>query len=385
MGVSMIRAAVFSVAIFFQMSVVLALTPAFPIPATGLFSNTEVLEVKLEAPFSSLLKAKELGVIEAKKLSLDGTLSYKTEMGWFSSAVKVSLKGFTSLGFCSFPKLELKLAKNLPADSLFYGMKSVDLNTHCVEDVDSVVYGSALYKTALKNHREAFIYRMLNIFDIPSYLSRPAMVSYKDSDPQPDSKFTVKQDHSYQAFFLEDYGQFRRRLDLKAIRGLRDQLKSFDDPTDIEKAQSYQFDYVLATSRIDVQDVARMALFQYLIGNSDWFIQLTKDEGRFGLAPTSDQLWNIKVVETKDDKWVVIPHDFNFSMMMLDHTNVANPKSLFIQKNLELVSHEVLRDLFEQMKSKMPIIEAELDRWPTIEKQIVLARLNAAFNLFQHP
>ncbi|MES2801427.1 MAG: hypothetical protein V4654_02950 [Bdellovibrionota bacterium] len=222
------------------LSVAHALTPAFPAPTRGIFSSYEILNFKLTAPISTLLKAKELDFFAAKKVIVDGTLSYTDNADKnIQIPVKINIKGFSTTYFCTLPKLELKLDKTLKKNTLFENIKSIDLNTHCVEEGDNVFFVAT---NAFNAHREAMLYRFMDILEMPGYRARPIMIEYQDTDAP--SIMKAKSNNLYQAFFLEDYGDFRKR----------------NHPA------------------VDRDDVARAVLFQHLIGNRDYFIQKQKPD-----------------------------------------------------------------------------------------------------------
>lgn len=325
-------------------SVAHALTPVFPAPSSGIFSSYEILNFKLTAPISTLLKAKELMFFETKNVVVEGKLSYTDSNGKnIQIPVKINIKGFTSTQFCTLPKLELKLDKTLKKNTLFENIKSIDLHTHCVEQED--VNAMDVVKAAFNAHREAMLYRYMDILEIPGFRARPIMMEYQDTDAV--STMQAKPDFLYQAFFLEDYGDFRKRNNLKAIRGVNDITKIVTDPTDSEKLASFVFTSVEQHPIVDRDDAARAALFQYLIGNSDYFIQTTQTGYRHG-KPTDENLWNMKIVENVDGRWVTIPQDFNFSQIIMNSSHIL-PLEM---ETFSLASPETQQNLYKSFASK---------------------------------
>lgn len=321
-----------------------ALTQAFPAPTSGIFSSYEVLNFKLTAPISTLLKAKQLLFFETKKVVVEGTLSYTDSTNKnIQIPVKINIKGFTSTQFCTLPKLELKLDKTLKKNTLFENIKSIDLHTHCVEQDDTTAIDPV--KVAFNAHREALLYRFMDILEIPGFRARPIMMEYQDTDAP--STMQAKPNFQYQAFFLEDYGDFRKRNNLKAIRGVNDVTKTDTDPADIDKLATYVFSHIEQHPAIDREDVARAALFQHLIGNGDYFIQTTATGYRHG-KPTDENLWNMKIVESADGKWITIPQDFNFGLILLNYP-VIQPLD---RVTFDLASQETQLKLYKSFADK---------------------------------
>lgn len=290
-------------------------TPATSAPfasvETGsLFASYDVLNVELDAPLAPLFAKKDPNpqAPRNKEAFVDGVLSYENELlQKIQIPVEIHLKGFSTLNSCSFPKLELKIKSKDSEGTLFESTKSVDLNTHCFEKDDPAAYD--VFKSAFWNHREALIYRMADVLEIPTLKARPVFIRYKntqipnvDQNPAP-----------YRAFFVEDMGNFRKRLNAKEIKGIDDPLKSEELAKDPSKASRYVFTDVKSSPQIDPEDASRIALFQAMIGNEDWFIKMHPTHKRFENLDIKTNLWNTKIAELPDGKWVLFPQDFSIS------------------------------------------------------------------------
>jgi hypothetical protein len=281
----------------------------FPAAATGsLFAAYEPLNFELDAPLGELFRGKRDNILVYKAARIVGTLSYQNEENQkVTVPVEVKIKGFTSTN-CPFPKLELKITGEVPAGSLLSGLGTMDLNTHCAEPDEPVV--TEAFRASFYAHREALIYRMAEVLGVPTYRARPVFMKYSHTQiPR------VDKTPFYRAFFLEDMSSLRKRLHAKEIKGTHDTMKDLDLAKYPEKAGQYAFEDVSSAKNIDREDVARIALFEALIGNGDWFVKISPDKLR-GMGDLNN-LWNIKILEMPTGRWVMFPQDFNFTGMVM--------------------------------------------------------------------
>lgn len=270
--------------------------------AEKLFSSYAPLSVTLEAPFDDLRR-------QMRKDSTHpvmGTLSYTDpDMGVVHvSNVEVFGRGNTSFktGQCEFPKLKLKFhaAKGRPPGSLFDGVSTVKIGTHCGNGPDDVL--SARWGR-LQNERspvrEAFVYRLLEALHVPSLKARPVRISYVDAR----NTTTLVRN----AMFLEDAHEAEARLGSSG-RYTEDTFGSAD-------------------ARFMAADSARLAFAEALVGNFDWCVRFFPDDtyrcdGRHAL-------WNVLALKRSDGSAVPVPYDFDLAGMVTGHhrwfAQVFNP------------------------------------------------------------
>lgn len=283
--------------------------PFPPDEKENIFSAYEPLNVELEAPLDELFtKIDSKPFPFNKDLFVLGVLSYEDKTHQkLQIPVRVHIKGFSTTVLCSFTKLELKLKDPDTKGTLFDSIKSIDLNTHCADP--NVPHSNAHIKSALKNHREALLYRMAHVLEIPTLRARPVFIRYtKTQIPEVDLKPSP-----YQAFFLEDTPYLRKRLKGKEIKSAVDTFKDMEIAKDPRKASQYVFTDVQSSPKIDKEDVARIELFQNMIANMDWFIKMHPHHRRFQSEENSANLWNIRILELPSGQWVPFPQDFNFT------------------------------------------------------------------------
>jgi len=283
--------------------------------AERLFSSYAPLSVTLEAPFDDLLNQRR----QDATYSVTGTLSYADPLVGqvHLSNVEVSVRGKTSFkaGQCEFPKLKLKFraAKGRPPGSLFDGMASVKIGTHCGEGPDDVL-SERWGRLQNENSpiREAFVYRLLEALRVPALKARPVQIRYVDvktvttagAAARPAARPTTLVRH---AMFLEDDRQAESRFGAQG--------------------QYTEDTFGSADTRFAPADSARLAFAEALIANFDWCVRFfpTDTYRCDGRHP----LWNVLALKRPDGSAVPVPYDFDLAGMVTGHhrwfTIVFNP------------------------------------------------------------
>lgn len=223
-----------------------------PSSKTGLFDSGEVLNIRLSGNIRELVKDRSN---DAKYHPI--TLSYKgSDSSLISIPIKVKTRGHfrRTQGNCTYPPLQLKFSEeDTPKNSLFYQQDKMKLVTPCRGDKYVV--------------REYLVYTLFNLVTPKSFRARLVRVVYDD---------TVKGKKSFPLYgiLLEEAEQMAKRnsrvlLDGKLVRP--------------EQTQS--------------SDFLKMAVFEYLIGNTDWSVQY---------------LQNVKLISTDSISIPsTVPYDFD--------------------------------------------------------------------------
>ena len=146
-----------------------------------LFSSYAIVELTLEAPLSDLFAQQE-----DDDAAVDGKVSYRAPDGGqvVVDDLEVSERGNTSRqqNECRFPKLKVRFAAGTADASIFRHMDVVKIGTHCGESPDQTLTRSAgRVANEHTTHREAFVYRLLDLLGIPSLRARPARIAYRDT------------------------------------------------------------------------------------------------------------------------------------------------------------------------------------------------------------
>lgn len=172
---------------------------------------------------------------------------------------------------CDFPPLEIDFDGDYQ-HTIFRGQNKLKLVTHCrdtLENADENVM------------KEYLIYRIYNMLTPQSFKVRLCKINYRQ-------RWWINTKERI-AFFIEDNDDVAERLGGKEL-----------DKDD---------DYL----PIDSLSLARMALFHYMIGNSDWTIM---------------PLQNTEVIKVPGKNSFPVPYDFDLSAFV---NAVYAPKALFIE------------------------------------------------------
>lgn len=254
----------------------------------AVFSSSEVMRLRVEGAWTELLKQRFYAPEVAKQARIPVKVvienSDKSETLIYA---EVGLRGNTSLSplECNFPKYSLYFfAENVSGTSLA-GREQLAVGSHCsYQGGNSQLYGRAYDgKSPL---REALVYRFLEILEIPSFKTRPVMVQYIDSSKEEKGNAVAWN----QAFLMESLKQFSQRMGYELV--------DEDSANQVDLGEA---------GLTDIQKLARVILFQEMIGNNDWKVN-------FNELPGVRQTWNMFLAKNIETSHVeVVPSDFDLS------------------------------------------------------------------------
>lgn len=240
----------------------------------ALFSSDEPISVTLIADFAAVNRDRD----PKSTKTFPATLVVNDAEGKERRvAVNIRTRGHARrlVSTCTFAPLRLEFPQKADG-SPFAGHKSLKLGTHC-RDVDS--YEQYVY-------REYLAYKALNQLTERSFRVRLTKATYVDAASR-------KQLAARAGLFLEDDDDVARRLDgtTSALQGM-----SF--------------------SHVDLPTMTRLALFEYMIGNTD--MSLAK-------------LHNIILVRASNGAVYPVPYDF-------DYSGLVNARYAVPEKGFELTT-----------------------------------------------
>lgn len=219
----------------------------------SLFLSDDIINIELRTDFSGIQETRTKG-----QKAFEGELIYYSPNGKpVRLNVKVESRGNFRRNpeYCKFPPLLINFRKNQTENTLFLNQNKLKLVTPCHHDDDVI--------------EEYLIYRMYNKVSDMSFRVRLVNILYYDTNKR-------KKLFERYSFFIESEERVAFRIGAYEI-------SKPVTPFDLER-ESYK----------------RLSLFQYMIGNKDWYVSSRK---------------NIVVVQQADNSMhpVAIPYDFDFA------------------------------------------------------------------------
>lgn len=224
---------------------------------TALFTSTEPLVLRLEAPIAAIENTR------AKPEYRDATLKFQDANGERAVGVRVRVRGHSRLQACDFPPLLLNFKTNELAGTVLEGEDKLKLVTHCQSFNSYDQYLMLEYQ----------VYRALGLLTDMSLRARPLKVTYYDTD----RKRVVAE---RPGIFIEDEERFAERKGLHKL-----ELDRID------------------RGRYDVDALGLVEMFEYFIGNTDW--------SAFAGPQGSTCCHNIVPYQRADGMLVPVPYDFD--------------------------------------------------------------------------
>ena len=275
----------------------------------------KIVSVVVYTKMDSLLSSNyNLGEYPAEFFFKDGPLKGQS---W---DVKLSQRGKFRRRICDFPPLKMTVSKKqLKKEELRRKYNDYKLVTHCLDDKSAKVHIM----------KEYLAYRIYNLLSPSSFRVQLLQIDYHDT-------------HGYQhikkqfGILIEDEDQMAKRINGK----VRDTLN-------------------LQTNSFQRMNVNVHALFQYMIGNSDWSIIQNR---------------NCKLVELEEEaSFVVVPYDFDFSGLVeasyaipnVDYEHTSITDRIFLGD----ASDEDMEDCKQQFLEQQNIIIDYCKRFHHLKKR----------------
>ncbi len=238
-----------------------------------LFSGDDYAEFDLTYNFEELEQLKKTdnylkGVLEFEDKN-------KAVQKW---DIELKARGKYRRRICDFPPLKIKFDKKDLSDNGFKKDNDMKLVTHCLDD----------YAGKENVLREYLAYQLYQLHSEHYYRTQLVKITYRDSESNQKIRGI--------GILLEDNETLERRLEAEEC----------DNCFSLPQDTFYQ-DNLHTTS-----------LFQYMIGNSDWSITMSR---------------NVDMLKCKnEEKFYIIPYDFDFSGLV--NASYALPNSDFQQKSI---------------------------------------------------
>lgn len=203
---------------------------------------------------------KELEKKKRDKAYFPAKLRFTTKSNdLFSMDLKVRTRGHMRLDICSFPPLKLKFDKTDLANRSLSPHNEIDLVNHC--------HTGDMYNQFIL--REYLAYKLYQEISPYSYHTQLVKIYYQNLDGSPAHDPAI-------AFLVENTEELADRI------GGRKNKTS-----------------VMSKNALDSESMLKVCLFQYMIGNTDWFIQ-NRHNLEFVAIPGHSLL-------------ITVPYDFDYS------------------------------------------------------------------------
>src|SRR5687768_3713046 len=316
----------------------------FWISLIGLKGQTSSLfEVMNQDPAFDLFLTtdwKELHKKKEEKAYMPAHLSFVSKSGdSISIELKVRTRGNKRLDICSFPPLKLKIEKTT--------LEQYALKPHNELSVVSNCHKSELYSQLVL--REYLAYKLYQEISPFSYRTQLVHIHCLNPDGTP------FQDPST-GFIIEDIEELADRLNAKRV----------DVP-------------VISRNGVDRKSLLRVALFQYMIGNTDWFIK---------------NRHNLEFIGVPDIPFLVtVPYDFDYSGLVgapyaAHHESLKTASILTRYYQGKCEPKEDVESILKEFLTKKEIILKIAREVPGIDKQsqkYVVDYLSDFFDIIENP
>jgi len=300
--------------------VAIAAAPATAaMPAKPLFASDAPIQLTIQGPIGDLVRNSERSPSTmGATLSLAGSTDAHT--------VRLTPRGITRLRkeTCGFPPLRVEFAQPPASASLFAGQRRLKLVTHCRP--------AASFQQHLLLEYSA--YRIFNLISPVSFRARLATVNYLEPNGR---NVTTRF-----GFFIEDIDDVGRRNGFKEAR-VGDRIPSV---------------------QLESRQAARLALFQYMIGNLDWSMRA---------GPSGEGCChNSRLLVGTSPLKVPVPYDFDYSGLV-DAPYAVAPDQFHINSVRSRVYQGYCRhngDLIAaaaEFRAARPSIEAMFGQIPGME------------------
>ena len=213
-----------------KLLIMVLLTAVSHANASSLFEDDTVLEVSLSGPLSSLLE----------DMDDRRELPFLLRVNDVEHSINVRVRGKSRKRVCSFPPLRLNFVAGETTQSIFFeGQDKLKLVSHCQENDAAQV----------NTLQEYAAYRIFNLMSDVSYKIRLLRIAYTDTDGR-----------------LNQNSFDRYGFVIESASGLADRVGG--QPVHVAG---------VSLESLDIQQVATVYIFEYLIGNTDWSL-VTADE-----------------------------------------------------------------------------------------------------------
>lgn len=193
----------------------------------NLFRSDEIMDITLSFDITTFRR------VRSDTAELDAELIYhKSETDSIRKEVKIRARGVLRKQICEMPPIRLNFKKSSDPDDIFFNVDKLKVVTYCKSSNRESVL------------REYLVYRLFNQFSDISFRTRLARITYVNTSRN-DKSFTEY------AFFIEPVESLCKRTNSVEVTSMN-----------------------LTQSKIRPDMMDRLAIFNYMIGNTDWSVPI---------------------------------------------------------------------------------------------------------------
>jgi len=222
---------------------------------TLIFDIESPVSISIKADLGQLINNREIIQIPAKIVVIAENIEHN-----FEGSIEVRGNFRRAAENCDFPPLRLLFSQTDIERTIFDGNMNVKLVTHCKENSSRFIqYMGKEYTT----------YKLYNLLSPYSLKVKMVDITYIDDKDQLKTM-------NNQAFIIEDVNHLAAHYNMKEFEGK------------------------LSADDIQKENLLQLSVFQFMIGNTDWIIPLSK---------------NLKFIRD-DDRTLAVPYDFDYTALV---------------------------------------------------------------------
>jgi hypothetical protein len=270
----------------------------------GLFTNDEILNLSFRFDMTAYQRKKP------KEEYMKAILTYHlNDKDSINKEIKLKSRGEMRNGYCSFPPIRLNFKKAGFEKEDVKEIEKLKLVTHCK-------YGNEEYL-----FKEYLIYKLFNVLTDTSFRVRLLKVEYIDTNPKKRKNKTI---NTY-AFFIEPIEVLAKRINAVEVTSVN-----------------------LGQKNIYPQLMDRLAIFNYMIGNTDWSVP-----NQHNCKILTSLSYNPAALG------IIVPYDFDYSGLVESvrerkFVGICRPEETFI-KDLEEFSAK--KEEFYKVINDFPLLK----------------------------
>jgi hypothetical protein len=303
--------------------------------ARGLFDSEELMELTLQFDISTFQRKK------SSEEYLPALLTFHlAENDSVNNTVMLRARGNNRKTVCSFPPIRLNFKKGESSDSEFADIDKIKMVTHC--DPGNLNY----------TLKEYLAYKLYNVLTEYSYKVRLARIKYIN---------TARKNKAFSeyAFFIEPAEMLCKRLNAVEVENIK-----------------------LTQRNILPEVMDQMAIFHYMIGNTDWSVPIYHNVTVLH-----------KGLQENSNLGIIIPYDFDHAGLInasyalpyegLGLKSVIERKYLGICRSREVYSNRL--KVFPEKKEEFIRVIKEFPYLSEKTKKEMIAYLETFFRDFDKP